>query len=399
MAVVQALAAARVFVAVVAVPGAAADLALLTATLPGGRRALPAFTSPEALARFRADARPVPVAAPRAALSAVAEGCDLLDLDPAGPVAYLVRRPAVWALGQGRPWVPSYADPVVAQEVSRLGAEVGGRATCGRGAASELRVELALPPGLDAAGLAARVSAFEQAVSRSEVVAERVDALEVALTSVPVLRDAGGADRRPGWSLAIGSRALARWARCPSSDTAKSCAPPACWGCCSSGFIARGPVIAVSTVLTLHVVLTLHLDFARAGLLVTALTVSTAVGAPWRGRAVDRLGLRRALLPAIVLGGGVWLVAPFLPYPGLVVAAVVGGVFGLPAFAVIRQALAVAVGSEHRRTTLALDSMSVELSFMTGPAIAVVAATQWSTRGVLVSSARRRWWPVRRCGS
>jgi MFS family permease len=150
------------------------------------------------------------------------------------------------------------------------------------------------------------------------------------------------------------------------------------------GFIARGPVIAVSTVLTLHVVLTLHLDFARAGLLVTALTVSTAVGAPWRGRAVDRLGLRRALLPAIVLGGGVWLVAPFLPYPGLLVAAVVGGVFGLPAFAVIRQALAVAVGSEHRRTTLALDSMSVELSFMTGPAVAVVAATQWSTRGVLV---------------
>jgi predicted MFS family arabinose efflux permease len=150
------------------------------------------------------------------------------------------------------------------------------------------------------------------------------------------------------------------------------------------GFIARGPVIAVSTVLTLHVVLTLHLDFAHAGLLVTALTVSTAVGAPWRGRAVDRLGLRRALLPAIVLGGGVWLVAPFLTYPGLVVAAVVGGVFGLPAFAVIRQALAVAVGSEHRRTTLALDSMSVELSFMTGPAVAVVAATQWSTRGVLV---------------
>ena len=150
------------------------------------------------------------------------------------------------------------------------------------------------------------------------------------------------------------------------------------------GFIARGPVIAVSAVLTLHVVLSLHMSFASAGLLVTTLTVSTAVGAPWRGRAVDRLGLRRALLPAIVLGGGVWLVAPFLTYPGLLLAAVVGGVFGLPAFAVIRQALVVAVGSEHRRTTLALDSISVEVSFMTGPAIAVVAATTWSTRGVLL---------------
>ena len=49
----------------------------------------------------------------------------------------------------------------------------------------------------------------------------------------------------------------------------------------------------------------------------------------------------------------------------------------------IRQALSVAVGAEHRRTSLALDSISVELSFMTGPAIAVVAATTWSTRGVL----------------
>jgi predicted MFS family arabinose efflux permease len=149
------------------------------------------------------------------------------------------------------------------------------------------------------------------------------------------------------------------------------------------GFIARGPVIAVSAVLTLHVVLTLQMNFASAGLVVTALTVSTAIGAPWRGRAIDRLGLRRALVPAIVLGGGTWLAAPFLNYPGLLVASVVGGIFGLPAFAVIRQALVVAVGSEQRRTTLALDSMSVELSFMTGPAIAVVAATEWSTTGVL----------------
>jgi MFS family permease len=127
------------------------------------------------------------------------------------------------------------------------------------------------------------------------------------------------------------------------------------------GFLARGPVIAVSAVLTLHVVLTLHLDYASAGLAATVLTAAAALGAPWRGRAIDRVGLRRALVPSIV----------------------VGGVFSLPSFAVVRQALSVAVGPEHRRTTLALDSISVELSFMTGPAVAVVAATTWSTRGVL----------------
>jgi hypothetical protein len=183
VALVRALERARVFVAVAAMPGAATEMALLTATTPGGRHALPVFTSPETLARFRADARPVPVPGPRAALSAVSEGCDLLDLDPAGPIGYVVRRPAVWAVAQGRPWLPSSVDPVVADEVSRLCADLGLHGACGPGAAAELRVELALPPGLDEQGLAERVSAFEQAVSRSEIVAERVDSLEVGVTA------------------------------------------------------------------------------------------------------------------------------------------------------------------------------------------------------------------------
>ena len=104
------------------------------------------------------------------------------------------------------------------------------------------------------------------------------------------------------------------------------------------GFLARAPVIAMSVVLTLHVVLSLHLDYARAGLIATVLTVSAAVGSPWRGRAIDRLGLRRALLPSIVLGGGIWLIAPFVGYEALLVIAAIGGVFGLPAFSVIRLA-------------------------------------------------------------
>ena len=91
--------------------------------------------------RLAAGRPPVPVPGPRAALSAVAEGCDLLDLDPAGPVRYVVRRPAVWALGRGLPWTPSYADPVVAQEVSAICAAEGvvGRAASGATGA-ELRV-------------------------------------------------------------------------------------------------------------------------------------------------------------------------------------------------------------------------------------------------------------------
>ena len=102
-----ALAQARLFVPVVAVtePGADAQMAVLTVTGADGRRALPVFSCVASLARWRPDARPVPVPGSRAALSAVAEGCDLLDLDPAGPVPYRIRRPAVWALGRGLAWI------------------------------------------------------------------------------------------------------------------------------------------------------------------------------------------------------------------------------------------------------------------------------------------------------
>ena len=113
------------------------------------------------------------------------------------------------------------------------------------------------------------------------------------------------------------------------------------------------------------------------------------------------------MLPSIVLGGGIWLIAPFVGYEALLVIAAIGGVFGLPAFSVIRLALSVAVPPEERRAALALDSISVELAFMTGPALAVLAATTWSTHGVLLSSsAPPRWWPApcsgcstRRCDS
>ena len=126
----------------------------------------------------------MPVPGQRAALSAVAEGCDLLDLDPAGPVPYLVRRPAVWSLGRGLTWVPSYADPVVAEEISALAASQGLLARCERGESAELRVVLGAPAGLAADEVAAVVGGFERALSRSECIAESVDSLEVAVRSL-----------------------------------------------------------------------------------------------------------------------------------------------------------------------------------------------------------------------
>ena len=148
--------------------------------------------------------------------------------------------------------------------------------------------------------------------------------------------------------------------------------------------VARVPHAAVGVVLTLHVVVTLDLGYAQAGVVAAAMTVGMAVGAPWRGRRVDRLGLRRALLPSVVVEAGVWAAAPFLPYGALLAAAVLAGLFMVPVFSVVRQSLSVLVPPTEQRTAFALDSVVTELSFMLAPVLGVLIATTWSTTAALV---------------
>ncbi|WP_369068962.1 SseB family protein [Kineococcus terrestris] len=191
-AVVAALAGTRLFAPVVAVLGEAdprpagpagdksADMALALLTRPDGRRALPLFTAVEALGRWRADARPVPVDAARAALSGVQERCEALVLDPAGPVTFVVRRPALWALARQEAWTPSPFDPEVAEGLRAglgdLTALRGVRCEAGEGA--ELRLVLGVAPGLDRAALAELTAEVGRRVAVLEV-ATRVDSLEL----------------------------------------------------------------------------------------------------------------------------------------------------------------------------------------------------------------------------
>ncbi|HSO89906.1 MAG TPA: SseB family protein [Arthrobacter sp.] len=211
-AVVAALATARVFVPILATlaeegEGAGglqadkqADMALVTLKALDGRTAMPVFTSAAALAAWHPEARPVAVYAARAALSAVAEGAELLVLDPGSTVTFVVRRPAVWALAQQRDWTPSYADPELARSLGEAaagfpavrrveihpGGGVASRAADGTpvpggGSGPELRVLLYLEDGLDAAGVQSIVSGLNSAWARNEVFAERVDSIEVKL--------------------------------------------------------------------------------------------------------------------------------------------------------------------------------------------------------------------------
>jgi MFS family permease len=148
---------------------------------------------------------------------------------------------------------------------------------------------------------------------------------------------------------------------------------------------ARIPQTAAGMVLTLYVVGQLDQGYGAAGLVATAATVGMAASGPWRGRAIDRYGLRRSLVPSVIGSAVSWSAAPFVGYGPLIVVAFAGGVLGVPTFGIVRQSLSVLVPVEQRRTAFALDSIGVELSFMVGPAAGVLIATQLSAMTALLT--------------
>jgi MFS family permease len=149
------------------------------------------------------------------------------------------------------------------------------------------------------------------------------------------------------------------------------------------GVLVRIPIFAGGVILTLHVVQTLGRNYGAAGLVSAAATICIAVSGPWRGRLLDSRGLRRVVLPSVVVTAICWSIAPFVGYLPLLLLAALAGLFIVPTFSIIRQAVIAAVPESDRRTALSLDSVAVELSFMVGPLVGVWAATIWPTAWVL----------------
>lgn len=139
--------------------------------------------------------------------------------------------------------------------------------------------------------------------------------------------------------------------------------------------LARIPITAATVVLTLHVVTELHRGYGAAGLVGAVFTVGAALGAPVMGRFVDVRGLRPMLVLTTVAEVTFWTTAQAMPYPVLVATAALGGFLSLPAFAVARQSIAALTPEAQRLPAFALDSITTELSFMTGPALGVLVST------------------------
>ena len=150
------------------------------------------------------------------------------------------------------------------------------------------------------------------------------------------------------------------------------------------GLLARIPFSTLGLLLTLHTVLTLERSYFEAGLIVAASTIGTTVSSPWRGRLLDRYGLRRAVIPSIVVQPLALIAASLATYEALVLIAFVGGMFSLPVWAIVRTSLSVLVPASLRRSAFALDSMTTELVFMAGPAAITIAALAITTQVCLV---------------
>ena len=178
----------------------AADVALVSLQSRDGRRALPVFTSVPALTSWNPQARPVAAWMPRACLSAVDEGNELVVVDPGAETTFVVRRPAVWALGQQQDWTPSYQDQSLARAVGsvvdlvpgleRIGLAPGagvatqtasGQVLPGGGAGPELKIVAFPEPGMDEAGLRLMAATLQQLLGEIPTLAERADSVEITV--------------------------------------------------------------------------------------------------------------------------------------------------------------------------------------------------------------------------
>jgi len=152
------------------------------------------------------------------------------------------------------------------------------------------------------------------------------------------------------------------------------------------GLLLRAPVFAGGILLTVHTVTTLGGSYAAAGVLVAVVTAATALSGPWRGRLLDRLGLRRVVPPLLLVTATCWAIAPWVGYWALLVLALVASLLVIPSMPIIRQAVIASVPERDRRTAISLDTAGFELAFVVAPLVAVWAAAHWSTAWVLFIS-------------
>ncbi|GAA1933751.1 SseB family protein [Microbacterium aoyamense] len=165
------------------------ELSIVTVAAPDGRRVLPVFTSVDAMKAWDAAARPVPADGVRTAVAAADDDTDLIVIDPGSETEFVLRRPAVWAIAQGRTWEPSHTAPDVFRglqesiggELAVLDLAVAAGDPDARLRGPELVVRLHLIDGLDQAELDAVLQRLARRWAADDRIAVLVDSLSVKL--------------------------------------------------------------------------------------------------------------------------------------------------------------------------------------------------------------------------
>lgn len=154
------------------------EMASVALVAPDGARALPVFSGIEALARWDPAARPVPITAQRAGQAAVEEDCEVIVVDVAGPATRVLQTSMIWALAQGRRWLPAAQDPVVRDRVqAAVGTQESVTAYELTGDSGQLGLALSLVPGLAAAEVTALARRVGEELAGDPEVRVRIDGL------------------------------------------------------------------------------------------------------------------------------------------------------------------------------------------------------------------------------
>jgi MFS family permease len=143
-------------------------------------------------------------------------------------------------------------------------------------------------------------------------------------------------------------------------------------------FLARLPMTMNGVLMTLYVVTGLGRGYGAAGLVGAGVTLGMALGAPLLGRCLDKYGLRPIVAVCGIATTVFWIAAPHLPYEALAAVAVPAGMLSVPAGSLARQVLAALVPAGELRAAYSLDTISIEATFMIGPAAGIAAITAFS---------------------
>jgi hypothetical protein len=169
----------------------AAEVMLITIKGSDGRIALPAFTSLDALSRWKAEARPVPASTQRVCAGALSEGADLVVIDPAGPATVELSGAVLWALAEGRAMLP-LADDLAVIGAIRDATEDMARAFSGTflqpGAdqSTDLVIQLVARAGADPAELREAAAELASRLAADPIMRSRVDGgVQIAVVNAP----------------------------------------------------------------------------------------------------------------------------------------------------------------------------------------------------------------------